>query len=215
MSSYRSERQSAVKSQAEGREIGSAVWSLIWSAPDAINLSIRAIEEGEEQDFRLIAAEDRVFAKQSTTGDVWKEYGPQSDQLDPEARGILSMVATYSASPEFVPAMDEADLVGREFIDGLGVYYVAGTKSVKQKIPEDIPADVTHDMTLQMSEYTYHLYVNASDLLPRRLITETDLRWETPLGEPADIEAMHIKFTDNFLDYNAPVTIELPEVSRP
>lgn len=67
-------------------------------------------------------------------------------------------------------------------------------------------------MPLQLNEYIYHFYVNASDLLPRRLITETNLRWETPLGELTDVEAMQIKFTDNFLDYNAQVTIELPEV---
>lgn len=134
VSSYRSERQSAATSQADGREIGSAIWSLIWSAPDAINLSIQAVDEGEERDFRLVAAEDRVFAKQSTTGDVWKEYEPQSGQEGPEVRGILSMIATFSPTPDFVPEMDEADLVGKEFIDGLGVCHVMGTKSVKQKI---------------------------------------------------------------------------------
>jgi len=111
--------------------------------------------------------------------------------------------------------MDEAEFVGKEVIDGLSVYHVIGARSVQQELPEGVPAEVADDLPLQQSDSTYHLYVSTSDFLPRRLLAETSIRWKTssaeaPSAEDTRVEPVYMKSTDNFLDYNVSVTIELP-----
>ena len=211
--SYRSEKHMVGKTQPERRNIATSIFKLIWSAPDSINLRVEGTQEGEEeQGFEIIAVDGRVFARQSTTGNIWAEYETDPNPDDREARGMLSTARRFSAAPDFVPTMDEAELLGKEFIDGLSVYHIRGTRSVKQELPDDFPADVTDNAPLQHDDSTYHLYVSTSDFLPRRLLTETNIRWETSLGETSEMEPVNIYWTENFLDYNGPVTIELPEV---
>ena len=111
--------------------------------------------------------------------------------------------------------MDEAEFVGKEVIDGLSVYHVIGARSVQQELPEGVPAEVVDDLPLQQSDSTYHLYVSTSDFLPRRLLAETSIRWKTssaeaPSAEDTGVEPVYMESTDNFLDYNVSVTIELP-----
>ena len=72
-------------------------------------------------------------------------------------------------------------------------------------------------MPLQESDSTFHLYVGLGDFLPRRLLTETSLRWETssgeaPGGEGTGYEPVYIESTDNFLDYDDPATFDVPAV---
>ncbi len=216
--SYRSDRHMVVKSQADGRGLVMGNISLTWSTSDRIHLRSRGTEEGEEeQAFELIATDGRVFARESKTGNIWTEYETDPNPDNREVGGVLAAVRRFSAAPDFVPDMDEAELVGEEVIDGFSVYHVIGATSVKQEFPDGVPAEVLDDLPLQQSDSTYHLYVSTSNFLPRRLLTETSLRWETSSGEaPRDedtgVEPVYMESTDNFLDYNVPVTIELPQV---
>jgi hypothetical protein len=164
----------------------------------------------------MISIDGQVFVKEPATGNTWKEYLNDPDSQAPEARRILSTKRRFSTAPEFVPAMDEAVLVGREVIDGLSVYHTRGTGSFKQEVPENLPADITDGMPLRLSNSTYHLYVSAGDFLPRRLVTETNTTWETSSGgqpgsENTGIDPFQMKSTDDYLDYNLPVNIELPK----
>ena len=190
--------------------------SLTWSTPAHLHLRSGGTEEGgEEQAFELIATDSRVFAKESKTGNIWEEYETDPNPEDRQVGGGLALVRRFSTAPDFVPDMDEAELVGKEVIDGLSVYHVIGARSVQQELPEGMPAEVVDDLPLQQSDSTYHLYVSTSDFLPRRLLTETSIRWETssgeaPSAEDTGVEPVYMESTDNFLDYNVPVTIELP-----
>ena len=212
VTSYRSKQRIVGDRQADGRNIATGTLELIWSAPDNIDFRSEGIEEGgEQEEFRLISTDGRVFARQSTTGNVWEEYDKHANPENREARGILSVVRRFSAAPELIPAMDQAELVGTTIIDGLSVYQVEGTISVIQEIPDGVPADVLKDWPRQQTDSTYQLYVSTSDFLPRRLLTETSMKWETPSGDTSETEPIHMELTDDFLDYNVPVTIELPE----
>lgn len=209
--SYRSERRTVVKYQGDGREVAMGKIMLTWSAPDRIYLRSQGTQEGDgEGEFELIATDGRVFAKQSTTGNVWKEYEADPNGDNREVTGVLASARRFSAAPDFVPTMDEAELVGTEVVDGLSVYHVRGARSFKQEIPDENPDGIFDDMPLQLDESTYDLYVGTSDFLPRRLLTKTTLSWETSSGEASGLELVYVEHIDDFLDYNSPVTIELP-----
>ena len=111
--------------------------------------------------------------------------------------------------------MDGAELVGTVVIDGLNVYHIKGARSVQQEIPDDNPDGIFDDLPLQQDNSTYDLYVSTSNFWPRKLLTVTNLRWETSSGEASGPQPVYIQLTDDFFDYNVPVTIELPEVSSP
>ena len=72
--SYRLERRIGGNS-AEAPDAFNGTISLTWSAPDNINLRMEGTQGGEEgQEFEIIAIDGRVFARQSTTGNIWAEY---------------------------------------------------------------------------------------------------------------------------------------------
>jgi len=215
--SYRLEKHTVTMTQLERRNIYTGTISLTWSAPESFRLQVKGTEEGEEQEFELIAVDGRVFARQSTTGNIWAEFESDPNPDDREAMEIASTVKEFSAAPDFVPTMDEAELVGKEFIDGLSVYHIKGATSIKQALPDNNPNGVSDDLPLQQNDSTYDLYVRTGDFLPRRLLTETSLRWETSLGEApggegTGYEPVCIESTDNFLDYDDPAIFDVPAV---
>lgn len=215
--SYRLEKHTVTKTQLESRNIYTGTISLTWSAPDSFSLRVKGTEEEEEQELELIGVDGRIFARQSTTGNIWAEFETDPNPDDKVAMEIVSMAKEFSAAPDFVPTMDEAELVGKEFIDGLSVYHIKGATRDKQALPENNHNGVWDDVPLQESDSTFHLYVGLGDFLPRRLLTETSLRWETssgeaPGGEGTGYEPVYIESTDNFLDYNDPATFDVPAV---
>ena len=125
--------------------------------------------------------------------------------------------------------MDEMSLVGKTVIDGLSVYHVKGTITSKMEPPDDSPADEAADdskmeppddlpadgasgFRRQQIDTAYDLYINIDNLLPRRLISIIDFTWEGSSGGTPENEPTHMEVTLDYLDFNAPVTIVLPEV---
>ncbi len=202
-----------VKNLVDGFKISEGTFTLTWSAPDRIHLLIEGSKEGEEaQRSEYISTDGRVMVRHSATGNIWVEYDTDTNPDNGEVRGILAMVERFSVAPDLVPTMDEGELVGKTVIDGLSVYHGKGTSSLRSEPPDDWPADVKDDFPRQQNVSKYDLYVSSDDLLLRRLVSTIELTFEFSEGEEPRVEQINTVATADFLDYNAPVTIEFPEV---
>lgn len=211
--SYRSETLLVTKNRLDGREISSGTLTLTWSGPDRMHLLFEGFVEGEgTQEVEYIETDGRVMARESTTGNIWVEYGKDGNPDNRVARGILSMAKRFSAAPDIVPTMDQAELVGKTVIDGLTVYQIRSNTNFRAEPPEDWPADVKDSFPRQRTDTTYNIYISSDDLLPRRLVSEVKITFETSQGEDSGGEQFDTVSTADFLEFDVPVTIELPEV---
>lgn len=222
VNSYRTETHLVSKNPVDGRDIFAGTFTLTWSAPDRIHMFMEVTEEGEEaQKSEIISTDGRIMTRESTVGNIWVEYDKEADPDDLEARGILALVERLSAAPDVVPAVfmttqfapniDEAELVGKTVIDGLNVYHLKGANSFKTP-PDDWPAEIKEDFPRRQHDSTYDLYISSDDLLPRRLVSILDITLVGSQGEDSGIEPTSTEATSDFLEFNAPVTIELPAV---
>ena len=211
--SYRSERHMEVRRQADGPIISDSNITLTWATPGRVHILIEGKDVGEEaQSSEFISTDGRVMARESSNGNIWTEYDTDPKSAERTVVGVLAMVRRFSSAPDFVPTMEKAELIGTEVIENLSVYHIRGVRSFRQEIPDENPDGIFDDMSLQRDETTYDFYVSTSDFLPRRLLTETNLRWETSEGEASEPEPVYLEIIDEFLEYNAAVSIKLPEV---
>ena len=210
VTSYQSETYLAADSSDE-QDNHPLTMTLVWSAPDSFHLRFEDSFEEDGQEAEYISIDGRVlWFKDSMRGNVWTEYKIDADLEDREARGIVSLAARFAAALD-VPAMNEAELVGKTVIDGLSVYHVKGASSFRTEPPVDWPADAAVDFPRQQQDTTFDLYIRSDNFLPRRLVTVLDITWETSPGEESEIGPVKVETTVDYRDFNAPVTIELPE----
>ncbi|PKB70481.1 MAG: hypothetical protein BZY87_10150 [SAR202 cluster bacterium Io17-Chloro-G6] len=213
VNSYRMETVMVAKNDVDGREISAGNINLTWSIPDRVQMIIVGADEGDEAEREeYISTDGRVMARRSAAGNFWVEYDRNGSPDDREARGILALVERFSAGPNFVPEMDEAELVGKIEIEGLTVYHVKGASTFRSEPPDDMPADVAAGFPRQQTDTAYDLYISVDDLLPRRLVSVVKISWETAAGDAPPSEPARMESTVDYLDYNAPVTIVLPKV---
>ncbi|MDA1129298.1 MAG: hypothetical protein O2913_11460 [Chloroflexi bacterium] len=179
-------------------------------------------EEGaEEQRAEIVSTDGRIMALALETGNGWVEY----DEADTENRiamGILGTVKRLSAAPDVIPAvllttqfspnLDGAKLVGNTVIDGLSVYHLKGSGSFITEPPDDWPAEIKEGYPRNQDDSKYDLYVSIENLLPRRMVSTLDITSVDLKSEVSDLEPMFTVTTSDYLDFNAPVAISLPEV---
>ena len=199
--------------------------TLTWAAPDQFHFRSETAEEGGVDLFEIMGADGQVWFRHSDADDSWTDA--KADGF--EVRGSLAQAEHYSKRRDIVPDMDEMSLVGKTVIDGLSVYHVKGTITSKMEPPDDSPADEAADdskmeppddlpadgasgFRRQQIDTAYDLYINIDNLLPRRLISIIDFTWEGSSGGTPENEPTHMEVTLDYLDFNAPVTIVLPEV---
>lgn len=212
VNSYRLETVMVTKNQDDDRQMMTGSINLTWSAPDRLHAVIEGVEEGEEaQRYEYISTDGRIMARQSATGNFWVEYDKNPDPDDMEARGILAAVEGFSSTPNFLPDMDDAELVGITDIDGLSFYHIKGSSSVRTEPPDDLPADLAASYPRQQTDTSYDLYISLADLLPRRLVMVVELTWQNFPDDWPEIEPPRMESTVDYLDFNDPVSIVLPE----
>ena len=212
--SYRLESSQIAKafSGADSQSMSVEV-TLRWSAPDRFHFRAEGFNnEGKAGQVEYIGADGRVFSKESNTGDVWTDVFSDEQSAKGALARAESYYNTFSKAKDFVPAMDETELVGKEVIDGLTVYHIKGTSSIRVEPPDELPTDAADDHQRQQTDSIYDLYINTGDFFPRRLVTVADITWETSQGDSSGTGPLHTEKTEDFLDFNIPVTIEFPEV---
>lgn len=213
LTSYRVETHFVKTDQSSGRITSSGTMTVAWSAPDRIHVITEGSEEGEEtQRSEYMSTDGRVMVRHSTSGDIWAVYSADGNADDGAPAGILALMEMYSTASRFLPDMEEAELAGKTMIDGLGVYHIKGRSNVRLLPREDWPAEVEDDFPTQQNDSTFDLYTGVDDLLPRRLLSVTDITYTASRLEGSGIERRRVVTTAEFLDLNAPVIIELPEV---